>query len=255
MTEQPLAVRGMTVTLDGRPVLRQVDLDVFAGEFVTLLGPNGSGKSTLVRAAIGLVPMASGTVELFGTRLEHFKDRARLGYVPQRSRAVAGVPATVQEVVMSGRLAHRRFFGGRTKADVRAVDAAISRVGMATRTRSALSELSGGQQQRVMIARALASEAELLVMDEPTAGVDHDNQESLAELLGGLVHDGASVLLVAHELGPLRPLIDRAVVLQDGTVAYDGPVDSLIGEDHAHVHPHGGRPHLPEGLGGEGIWR
>lgn len=251
----PLSVRGMTVGLDGRPVLRQVDLDVAAGEFVALLGANGSGKSTLVRAAIGLVPMSAGTVELFGTPLDRFHDRQRIGYVPQRSRAVAGVPATVHEVVMSGRLARRRFFGWRTKDDVLAVEAAIGRVGLADRTRSALSDLSGGQQQRALIARALASEAELLVMDEPTAGVDHDNQESLAELLGGLVHDGASVLLVAHELGPLRPLIDRAVLLHAGQIAYDGSVDELTGEDHAHVHAHGGRGPLPEGLTGEGVWR
>ena len=251
----PLTVRGITVALDGRPVLHQVDLDVSAGEFVTLLGANGSGKSTLVRAAIGLVPMSTGSVELFGTPLDDFRDWKRLGYVPQRSRAVSGVPATVQEVVMSGRLARRRFFGRKTTADVIAVDAAIARVGLADRTRSSLSDLSGGQQQRVLIARALAAEAELMVMDEPTAGVDHDNQETLAELLGSLVHDGSSVLLVAHELGPLRPLIDRAVVLDNGTVAYDGPVAGLTGEDHAHVHTHTGAPTKPEGLSGEGVWR
>ncbi len=252
---QPLKARGVSVALDGRPVLRQVDLDVSAGEFVALLGANGSGKSTFVRAATGLVPMSSGTVELFGTPLDRFHDRHRLGYVPQRSRAVAGVPATVHEVVMSGRLAHRRLFGWSTKADAAAVDAAISRVGLPDRHRSSLSELSGGQQQRVLIARALASQAELLIMDEPTAGVDHDNQESLAELLGGLVHEGTSVLLVAHELGPLRPLIDRAIVLHAGEVAYEGPCEGLVGEDHAHVHAHTGQPPIPEGLTGEGVWR
>ncbi|AXT85466.1 ABC transporter [Aeromicrobium sp. A1-2] len=250
-----LQARGVTVALDGRQVLRQVDLDVSSGEFVALLGANGSGKSTLVRAVTGLTPMTGGTVELFGIPLADFHDRHRLGYVPQRSRAVAGVPATVHEVVMSGRLARRRFFGWSNKADASAVAAAIARVGLADRTRSALSDLSGGQQQRVLIARALATEAELLIMDEPTAGVDHDNQESLAELLGGLVHDGSSVLLVAHELGPLRPLIDRAVVLHAGRVAYDGPVEGLTGEDHAHVHMHTGAPPLPEGLTGEGVWR
>jgi zinc transport system ATP-binding protein len=255
MSAPPLKARGVTVAIDGRSVLRGVDLDVSTGEFVALLGANGSGKSTFVRAATGLTPLSAGTVELFGTPLDQFHDRHRLGYVPQRSRAVAGVPATVHEVVMSGRLARRRFVGWSTKADTVAVDAAISRVGLAERTRSALSDLSGGQQQRVLIARALASEADLLVMDEPTAGVDHDNQESLAELLGGLVYEGSSVLLVAHELGPLRPLIDRAVVLHSGEVAYDGPVVGLTGEDRAHVHTHTGAPALPEGLTGEGVWR
>jgi zinc transport system ATP-binding protein len=248
MSTTPLIVRGVSVALDGRPVLRQVDLDVSPGEFVALLGANGSGKSTLVRAAVGLVPTTGGTIELFGTPLDRFRDRQRLGYVPQRTRAVAGVPATVREVVMSGRLARRRFVGWRTKADVAAVDAAIERVGLADRRRSSVSEMSGGQQQRAMIARALASEAELLIMDEPTAGVDHDNQETLAELLGGLVHEGTSVLLVAHELGPLRALIDRAVVLDQGHVAYDGPVDAIHDHEHVHVHHHDGPRQKPDGF-------
>ncbi|MCW2831666.1 MAG: transporter [Aeromicrobium sp.] len=255
MTPAPLTARGVTVALDGRPVLRQVDLDVAAGEFVTLLGANGSGKSTLVRAAVGLVPMSAGSVDLFGTPLPRFRDRQRLGYVPQRTRAVAGVPATVHEVVMSGRLARRRIAGWRTKADVVAVEAAIERVGLTDRTRSSVSEMSGGQQQRALIARALATEAELLIMDEPTAGVDHDNQETLADLLGALVTEGTSVLLVAHELGPMRTLIDRAVVLRDGRVAHDGPVDTVVDGEHTHVHRHGGQPDRPDGFSGSAIWR
>jgi zinc transport system ATP-binding protein len=252
MTE-PLTVRGVSVELDGRPVLRQVDLDVSTGEFVALLGANGSGKSTLVRAAVGLVPISKGTIELFGTPLDDFRDRQRLGYVPQRTRAVAGVPATIHEIVMSGRLARRRFFGWRTKDDLAAVEAAISRVGLADRARSSVSELSGGQQQRVLIARALATEADLLIMDEPTAGVDHDNQETLADLLAGLVKEGTSVLLVAHELGPLRPLIHRAVVLDAGQVAYDGPVDAIHDVEHVHVHRHGGQPDQPDGFSGNPV--
>jgi zinc transport system ATP-binding protein len=252
MTE-PLKVRGVSVALDGRPVLRQVDLDVAAGEFVTILGANGSGKSTLVRAAVGLVPTSAGSIELFGSPLDRFRDRQRLGYVPQRTRAVAGVPATMHEVVMSGRLARRRFFGWRTKDDLAAVEAAIARVGLSDRARSSVSEMSGGQQQRVLIARALASEAELLIMDEPTAGVDHDNQATLADLLGGLVGEGTSVLLVAHELGPLRPLIHRAVVLDAGEVTYDGAVDAIREVEHGHVHRHGGQPDQPDGFSGNPV--
>jgi zinc transport system ATP-binding protein len=249
----PLVARGVTVSFEGRDVLRGVDLEVGEGEFVALLGSNGSGKSTLVRAAIGLVPMSAGTVELFGTPLDDFRDRRRLGYVPQRSRAVAGVPATVREVVSSGRLAYRPYVGRSSPKDAAAVAAAIARVGLADRARSALNELSGGMQQRALIARALATEAELLVMDEPTAGVDHENQRVLAELLGGLVKEGASILLVAHELGPLRQLIDRAVVLDAGEVAYDGPVDGVVHEDHSHVHHHAAAPERSPGVPGEGV--
>ena len=252
-----LSVQGATVTLGGRPVLRDVDLEVAEGEVVALLGGNGSGKSTLVRAAIGLIPLDEGSVELFGTPLAQFRAWHRLGYVPQHSRAVAGVPATVHEVVMSGRLSRRRFVGLARKADHDAVVGAVARVGLADRVRSPLADLSGGQQQRVLIARALAGDADLLVMDEPTSGVDHENQEALAELLGGLVHDGASLLLVAHELGPMRPLVDRAVVLRDGRVDYEGPVSGVTFEEHqqVHHHPKPAKPRPPLTLGGKGVFR
>ena len=238
-------------------MLRQVNLDVSEGEVVALLGANGSGKSTLIRAAIGLVPLDAGEVELFGTPLSRFRAWHRLGYVPQHSRAVAGVPATVQEVVMSGRLSRRPLVGLARRADHDAVAGAVSRVGLLDRLRSPLAELSGGQQQRALIARALAGDADLLVMDEPTSGVDHDNQESLAALLGGLVNDGASILLVAHELGPMRDLVDRVVVLDDGLVVSAGDVSAAVHEEHEQVHHHTEPPEPhPEVLGGgEGVFR
>ncbi|MGZ5367781.1 MAG: metal ABC transporter ATP-binding protein [Aeromicrobium sp.] len=252
---QPLAIRGAVVNLGGRPVLQHVDLDVAEGEFVALLGTNGSGKSTLVRAAIGLVPLAEGTVDLFGVPLAKFSAWQRLGYVPQRSTAVSGVPSTVHEVVMSGRLARRRLFGHRTKADLDAVVEAVIEVGLADRLHDSVTDLSGGQQQRILIARALAAKADFLIMDEPFAGVDQDNQESLAELLGGLVKNGTSVLLVAHELGPLEPLVDRAVGLRAGTVEYCGPVSALAASEQGQVHPHTGRPAKIGGPIGEGPWK
>jgi len=248
----PLVASGVSVALDGRLVLHDVDLNVRAGEFVVLLGANGSGKSTLVRAAVGLVPIIGGTVRLFGTPLASFDEHTRLGYVPQRTSAAAGVPATVQEVVMSGRLARRHVFRRRTAADLSAVEEAIDRVGLGDRRDSSVNELSGGQQQRVLIARALATEADLLVMDEPTAGVDHDQQITLASVLGDLVAAGTSVLLVAHELGPMQPLIDRAVVLDVGRVVHDGPVDEHT-LSHAHSHQHTGAPPRTH-VSGDGVW-
>ncbi|MGA8850583.1 MAG: metal ABC transporter ATP-binding protein [Aeromicrobium sp.] len=248
----PLVAEGVSVALDGRLVLHDVDLRVGPGEFVVLLGSNGSGKSTLVRAAVGLVPMIGGTVRLFGTPLARFREHTRLGYVPQRTRAAAGVPATVHEVVLSGRLASRRWFAPRSTADLAAVESAIDRVGLTDRSGSSINDLSGGQQQRALIARALATEADLLVMDEPTAGVDHAQQTTLAALLGDLVTAGTSVLLVAHELGPMQPLIDRAVVLDVGRVIHDGPVDDLDHDD-THTHLHTGAPSRGS-IHGEGIW-
>ncbi|WP_308294647.1 metal ABC transporter ATP-binding protein [Streptomyces sp. JJ66] len=216
-TDPVIALRGVHAALGARPVLRGIDLTVGRGEVVALLGANGSGKSTAVRAAIGQVPLTGGELEVFGTPLRRFRAWHRLGYVPQRSTAAAGVPATVREVVSSGRLARRRLrpLG---RADRDAVTRAVDLVGLGDRARDSVSALSGGQHQRVLIARALAAEPELLIMDEPLAGVDLASQRVLATALRAQVSEGTSVLLVLHELGPLAPLIDRSVVLRDGRV-------------------------------------
>lgn len=232
--EPVISLHGATAALGGREVLRGVDLTVGRGEVVALLGANGSGKSTTVRTVIGRTPLTAGSLELFGTPLRRFRGWHRVGYVPQRSTAAAGVPATVREVVSAGRLARRRLLplGG---ADRTAVDRALETVGMAGHAKDSVSALSGGQHQRVLIARALAGEPELLIMDEPLAGVDLASQRVLAEALREQVGQGTSALLVLHELGPLAPLIDRAVVLSDGRVERVDDPDRL--HDLA-CHPH-----------------
>ncbi|MFD9792179.1 metal ABC transporter ATP-binding protein [Streptomyces sp. NPDC059070] len=249
--EPVISLTGATATLGSRPVLRGVDLTVRRGEVVALLGANGSGKSTAVRSVIGQVPLTGGRVELFGTELKRFREWARVGYVPQRTTAAGGVPATIREVVASGRLSRSRL-GLLSKADRAAVRRAIELVGLADRARDSVNALSGGQHQRVLIARALASEPELLIMDEPMAGVDLASQEILAETLREQVAGGATVLLVLHELGPLEPLIDRAVVLRDGCVTHDGPPPKATGQHalpgHDHVHPHSAAEPIRTGL-------
>ena len=156
MNDQVLALADVAVSLGGRPVLRDIDLTVTQGEVVALLGPNGSGKSTLVRTAVGLHPMRTGSVQLFGTPLPSYDAWQRVGYVPQRSSAATGVPATVWEVVASGRLSRRRLLLPLARADRAAIGAAIDAVGLGDRTGQPVSTLSGGQQQRVLMARALA---------------------------------------------------------------------------------------------------
>ena len=241
MGEPVISLRGVRADLGSRPVLRGVDLTVHRGEVVALLGANGSGKSTAVRSIIGQVPVSAGEIELFGTQRHRFRDWRRIGYVPQRTTAAGGVPATVTEVVSSGRLSRARF-GVLRKPDHQAVARALDLVGMADRAKDCVGALSGGQHQRVLIARALASEPELLIMDEPMAGVDLASQQVLARTLKDQVASGATVLLVLHELGPLEPLIDRAVVLRDGCVLHDGPPPRAVGQHalpgHDHVHPH-----------------
>lgn len=233
-SESVMALRGVTASLGARPVLRGVDLVVGAGEVVALLGANGSGKSTAVRAAVGQVPLSGGELSLFGSPLRRFKQWRRVGYVPQRSTAAAGVPATVGEVVSAGRLARRRLrpLG---RGDRAAVTRSLELMNLADRVKDSVDELSGGQHQRVLIARALAGEPDLLIMDEPLAGVDLASQRVLAEALREQVSRGVSVLLVLHELGPLAPVIDRSVVLRDGRVARVEHPDQL--HDLA-CHPH-----------------
>ncbi len=230
------------VAFGGRPVLRDLNLTVQTGEVVAILGANGSGKSTLIRAALGLVPLQDGSVELFETPQRRFRQWRRIGYVPQRLGAGSGVPATVREVVAAGRLAKRRFLRLPTKRDAAATKRAIELVGLDHRAKDPVSTLSGGQQQRTLIARALAGEPDLLVLDEPTAGVDAASQEAFAGALRSFVASGGTVVLVAHELGPLQPVVTRAVVVHDGVIAHDGPVPKPAGHhahpDHDHVHPH-----------------
>ncbi|WP_433529461.1 metal ABC transporter ATP-binding protein [Micromonospora sp. CA-263727] len=250
MTPEVITVEHGVVGYDGRPVLRDVSLTVTAGEVVAILGANGSGKSTLIRAVLGLVPLSAGSVTLFGRPTRRFRQWHRIGYVPQRLGAGSGVPATVAEVVASGRLARRGVLRPPGRADRSAVAEALHAVGLADRAKDPVATLSGGQQQRTLIARALAGRPELLVLDEPTAGVDATSQEAFAGALHGFVDSGGTVLLVAHELGPLRPLISRAVVVHQGVIAHDGAVPDPAGHhaapDHDHVHPHG--PEEPAGL-------
>ncbi|TNC33490.1 metal ABC transporter ATP-binding protein [Mumia zhuanghuii] len=259
MTETaPLAVKDLRVSLAAREVVRGVSLTIAPGQFVVLLGSNGSGKTTLMRAAMGVIPAASGEVRLFGTPLRRFRQHQRIGYVPQRSTAAAGVPSTVHEVVMSGRLSRRPFAGLASRDDKAAVNEALALVDLSEYAKTPASELSGGQQQRVMIARGLASRPDLLVMDEPTAGVDARSQLGLAELFGRLLSEGRTIFMVAHELGPFEPMIDRAVVLRDGRVAYDGPCSggdlAAEAEPHNQHHPHLTVPQHHVGIEESGAW-
>jgi zinc transport system ATP-binding protein len=242
MITTPFSLTDGEVRFDRRPVLRGVDLTVRTGEVVAVMGSNGSGKSTLIRALLGLIPLSAGRAELYGVPPAKFRDWKRIGYVPQRLSIGGGVPATVREVVASGRIARQSRLRPSSAADRRAVDRALTAVGMADRARDPAQELSGGQQQRVLIARALAGEPDALVMDEPTAGVDARSQETLAGTLRELVGQGRTVVLVAHELGPLEPLITRSVVLEAGRIVHEGvppvPQGECARPGHDHVHPH-----------------
>lgn len=229
----------MSIGYDGRPVVRRVDLAVDRGEVVAVLGPNGSGKSTLVRGVLGLAHVLAGTIEVFGEPADQLHNRWRLGYVPQRHSVASGVPATVQEVVAAGRLARIRPWRRASAVDRERVREAIATVGLAGQERHPVATLSGGQQRRVLIARALAGDPDMLILDEPAAGVDAANQRILADTLARLVAAGTTIVLVAHELGPVAGIVTRAVVMREGIVSYDGSPRSTDlaghGTDHHHL--------------------
>lgn len=240
----PLEVSHLDVTLGASDILHDVSLTVHSGETVALMGANGSGKSTLVRACLGIIPVTSGTVRLFGKELDRPNgvEWDRLGYVPQRVTAASGVPATALEVVRSGLLGPKRLWADRGRKARAAAMEALASVDLADRANDHVQVFSGGQSQRVLIARALVRHPDLLVLDEPLAGIDHDSREALATILGRLHEQGITIVSVLHEMGELESLVERAVVLRDGRVAHDGePPRPEPGHDapgHDHVHPH-----------------
>lgn len=218
---------GLTFGYRADPVLRDVDLTVGRGEFVALVGPNGSGKSTLLKLLLGSLSPDSGTVHLLGRKPSDVGDRGRLGYVPQRPSLASETPATVEEIVTAGRLLRRGWWKPLNRTDRERVTHALESVGLADLAKRPVNELSGGQQQRAFIARALASDPELLILDEPIAGVDAVSQRRFRDSLVHLQREhGAGVLLVSHELAAVADDLDRVIVLKE-MVLFDGPPSDL----------------------------
>ena len=213
----------------GPPVLRDVSLAVDTREFVAIAGPNGGGKTTLLRLVLGLEQPAAGRVDV---------QVRRLGYLPQRAQAGVDAPLTVRELVAAGRAARAPLVGPLRAGDRAAVRNAIERVGLEPLADRRLATLSGGQQQRAFIAKALAAEPELLVLDEPTTGVDVEAQSAIAALLGRLREElGMTILYVSHEFGAVERFVERLVLVRGGIV-FDGPPADLpdVWHDPSHVH-------------------
>jgi zinc transport system ATP-binding protein len=222
-----LLADGISFAYGRELVLEDVHLEVRPGEFVALVGPNGSGKSTLLKILLGLLEPNTGQVHLFGDEPAHLRERWRIGFVPQRPSVMQDLPATVQEVVGTGRLARTGWWRWPGRPDREAVDHALESVGLTEMRRRRLVELSGGQQQRAFIARALASGPDLLVLDEPVAGVDANSQRLFRDSLVHLIQEHyAAVLLVSHELGAVASDLDRVVVLKR-KVLFDGSPQEL----------------------------
>lgn len=219
-----------TFGFPGVVALKDISLDIAEGEFVGVIGPNGSGKTTLCRAILGLLPPMSGHLQIFDCACEELRchHRARIGYLPQKESLDRNFPITVLETVIMGRYGALGLFVRPSKRDREIALQALKNVGMQDHAGTALGHLSGGQQQRVFIARALAQQPQVLLLDEPTTGIDITTQYSVLDLVQRLHRDlGLTVLLVTHDINMIRERVDRLVLLKTRLAAAGPPGEVL----------------------------
>ena len=225
----PLEIHDLTVAYTKRPVLYGIDLEVPQGSIVGVVGPNGAGKSTLIKAIMGLLPVASGWVEVFG---EPFKKAVtRVGYVPQRESVDWDFPVNALDVVLMGRYGRLGPFKRPNKSDKNIAMACLEKVRMAPYAKRQISNLSGGQQQRVFLARALAQESDLYLMDEPFVGVDAATESAIIEILRELQTQGKTLIVVHHDLTTAPDYFDRILLLNMRVVAYGNTKDVFTFEN------------------------
>jgi manganese/zinc/iron transport system ATP- binding protein len=233
----PLSIHDVTVAYDRKPVLWDVDYDAPRASLVGIIGPNGAGKSTLIKATLGLVPLASGRIHVFGQPAR--TQRKRIGYVPQRESVDWDFPVSALDVVTMGRYGRIGLFRRIGKPHRTAAMKCLEKVGMHDFAHRQISQLSGGQQQRVFLARALAQEADLYLMDEPFAGVDAATEHAIIQILRDLRAVGKTCLVVHHDLATARDYFDHALLLNMRIVAA-GPIDAVFTNENLHK-TYGGR--------------
>ena len=236
----------------GQAILSQISLQIFNGDYIAIIGPNGGGKTTLVRMLLGLNKPTSGNIKLYGKKQAGFKEWHKIGYVPQRASLVdANFPATVLDIVKMGRTAKRSIFSRMSDEDNSAVDDAITKMNIQDLKDKMVGTLSGGQRQRVMIARALASKPEILILDEPNTGVDARSQKRFYALLAKLNRDEKiTILFITHDIGVIADDIGRLFTINQKATICNNPKEALSCEDmtelygveshliHNHKHEH-----------------
>jgi ABC-type Mn2+/Zn2+ transport system ATPase subunit len=234
MSQTVLEVENLSVSYNGTYALQGVTFGVDAGERVAIVGPNGAGKSTLFKAMVGLIQPNAGTVQTYG---------AELGYVTQRSAVDWSYPVTVHDVVMMGRIGKMGWFRWQRPVDREIAQRSLREVGMLDYAGRQIAELSGGQQQRVFIARALAQEADIILMDEPFSGVDRPSQEAILEIMDELHSGGVTLLVSTHDLNLAVERFDRMALLNRQMIAF-GPSREVISPQR-----------LAAAYGGQALWR
>ena len=216
-----ISARGVTVTYrNGHTALRDASFEIPKGSITALVGVNGSGKSTLFKALMGFVPSAAGEIKILGKSVKQALASNDVAYVPQAEEVDWSFPVLVEDVVMMGRYGHMGFLRRAKPSDHQAVAAALSRVGMSEYKSRQIGELSGGQKKRVFLARALAQEGKVILLDEPFTGVDVKTEEAITQLLLELRNEGAVMLVATHNLGSVPEFCDRTVLLKNTVLAY-----------------------------------
>ncbi len=223
-----IAARDLTVTYrNGQTALTGVSFDIPTGTITALVGVNGSGKSTLFKAIMGFVPLARGSVSILGEPAGRARNRNAVAYVPQAEEVDWNFPVLVEDVVMMGRYGHMNMFRIPSAKDRVMVQASLERVGMAAFRKRQIGELSGGQKKRVFLARALAQEGQVILLDEPFTGVDVTTEEAIVQLLRDLRDEGRVMLVSTHNLGSVPEFCDRAILI-DRTLLAAGPTEDVF---------------------------
>jgi zinc transport system ATP-binding protein len=232
-----IELKGVSYGFGGALVLSGISFSVEKGDFMGLIGPNGSGKTTLLKLILGLYPLRTGSIKLFGTDISSFQEWSRIGYVPQKATSNTDLifPATVKEVVSMGLLSGKRFPKVIGPKDDQLIIDALKTVGMEKLRDRRIGELSGGQQQRVFIARALISNPDVLFLDEPTTGIDQATQESFYELLGQLNKRGITIILISHDIGKITRYVTKVASL-NRVLEFYGNHKEFCEYDPGHCH-------------------
>ena len=223
-----LEIHDLTVAYSKLPVLWDIDLTLPKGSLIGIIGPNGAGKSTLIKSVMNLVPIASGFIKVFDKDIDEV--RKNVSYVPQRGSVDWDFPASVADVALMGRYGHLGLFRYPRKADKEVAMDALRKVGMESYKNRQISELSGGQQQRVFLARALAQQAALYLMDEPFAGVDAATEKTIIALLREMTERGKTVIVVHHDLQSASQYFDWMIMLNTRLVA-SGPTEKVFTDE------------------------
>ena len=230
----------LSFSYSGHEVLHDITLAVHQGDYLGVVGGNGAGKTTFIKIILGLLQPTSGSIKLFGTEISKFKDWPKIGYVPQKATNFdTNFPATVEEVVLMGRYGRRGLFHAMTKTDSKKANQALEHVGMWEYRDRLIGDLSGGQQQRVFIARALAGEPEVVILDEPTVGVEKQIKDEFYALLRKLNKDLClTVVLITHDIESMAQEAMHVACI-DHTLFFHNSVDEYFKNTHVNLHhPH-----------------